>query len=460
MSKGNYTGGIIGYLMNSSITNCYNEGDVTSGNIVAGGITGYTSSGSISNCYNIGNVQAVILNSPYGVGGILGSDPDRNIVENSYYLDSIELIGDNIILKGNAVSSEQMRSKDFYDTLNVDDVWAYRKSRYPTLIMGVPNTVSEVTEINVQNTIKKFNVTTDILEINGKKGGTITGEDEKPFEVINYGKSNEKEILIVPDENYNISKITINDETINFVTNSDGTYKIPSNYFTNVQENKKVIVTFAAEDQILTINKVDSKDNTKVLENAKFNIKQIEMRNEVTNEVGSLTPNSQTYSVADYSTEEGLENAMVANGKQYYIIHKNTNVESAIGSLTNNGTYYFESTDGKYVSNNTGIDNSTANSYIKIDLSGLSGSYYLGVNATISSQSNADYGYAIVNKSTTAPGQNTTSGRFINITGSSTKEYTSSRLVGGNIYYLHFGYYKNADTSAGEDKFTINSVKE
>ena len=70
MSKGNYTGGIIGYLMNSSITNCYNEGDVTSGNIVAGGITGYTSSGSISNCYNIGNVQAVILNSPYGVGGI------------------------------------------------------------------------------------------------------------------------------------------------------------------------------------------------------------------------------------------------------------------------------------------------------------------------------------------------------------------------------------------------------
>src|SRR5699024_479867 len=41
-----------------------------------------------------------------------------------------------------------------------------------------------------------------------------------------------------------------------------------------------------------------------------------------------------------------------------------------IGTIQQNGTYYFIQSDGKYISNNQQKNSTTANSYIKIDLTG------------------------------------------------------------------------------------------
>ena len=37
-------------------------------------------------------------------------------------------------------------------------------------------------------------------------------------------------------------------------------------------------------------------------------------------------------------------------------------------------------------------------------------------------------------------------------------EYTTT-VEGGKMYYLHFGYRKDGNTSTGSDTLTINSVK-
>ena len=121
--------------------------------------------------------------------------------------------------------------------------------------------------------------------------------------------------------------------------------------------------------------------------------------------------------------------------------------------------YKFNQVNGKYISNNQGVDGTVANSYIPIDLRQTKGRYTLKVNAEISSQSGYDYGYATMTTNTTAPEYNSYSGRFILISGSQdAKDYTTT-LNGGNLYYLHLGYRKDASTSMGADIFTINSIE-
>ena len=48
--------------------------------------------------------------------------------------------------------------------------------------------------ITNSTTSNKFKITTDVNVQNGKKGGTITGEDEQPFETVKASESNTKEI--------------------------------------------------------------------------------------------------------------------------------------------------------------------------------------------------------------------------------------------------------------------------
>lgn len=73
-----WVGGIAGYgLKESSITNCYNAGNVTTGYAQAGGIVG-TAYGTIENCVNTGDIKAVLIATNYEkqlqrAGGIIGS---------------------------------------------------------------------------------------------------------------------------------------------------------------------------------------------------------------------------------------------------------------------------------------------------------------------------------------------------------------------------------------------------
>ena len=341
-------------------------------------------------------------------------------------------------------------------TIDADGHTLESQGSYDGMILEVVNQVGvpEVQELTVENSRKEFKITTDVNEIDGVKGGNISGEGMNPYETVKYGDSSTKEIVMTPDENYEIIGITVNGEEWPFTVNEDGTYTMPQ--FTNMTEDKHVEVTYALKDNKIIINKVDSEDNSKKLPGATFKLDQIEERADPDNEeiIGDIVANGQEYVETD--TEKG-------------------EVTGVLGDLTNNGTYYFvQNEDGAYVPTNSktyqlanggsaGIQSSTANSYIPINLSGKSGEYVVVVNASVSSEG-SDSGYATINQSTTAPTYSSSTGRFMYISGTygsvtTAKDYTSKVLEGGKTYYLHLGYHKDVSIDSGDDQVVINSIK-
>ena len=329
--------------------------------------------------------------------------------------------------------------------------------------MGIP----DIEELVVENTRKEFKITTDVNEIDNIKGGNISGEDWTPYEKVKYGDNGTKEIIMTPDENYEIIGITINGEEYPFEVNEDGSYSMP--LFENITEDKHIEVTYSYKENKITINKIDSITKEK-LTGAKFKLDQLEERANPENVIGELTANGQIYDTVDTENQETIDRVLTANGKEATIADKSNEITDSLGELTNNGTYYFIEQDGKYVPTNSktyqianggtaGIQNVTANSYIPIDLTGKEGKYVVTIDAEVISQSSNDYGYATITETTTAPTYSTSTGRFIYISGTqASSNYTSKVLDGGKIYYLHLGYRKSASTDTGDDQIVINSI--
>ena len=330
--------------------------------------------------------------------------------------------------------------------------------------------IPEQSEIVAENYRKEFRITTDVQEIDGIKGGTISGEGASPYETVKYGDSSTKEIVMDPNTDYEIISITVNGEEYPFEANDDGTFTMPD--FTNVTENKHVVVTYALGTNKITINKMDSK--TKVpLSGVKFKLDQIEERLEPNNEeiLGELTGNSSEYKypILDKEVTDVL-GELTENGALIGVADTSKEVTGVLGDLTNNGTYYFvQNEDGTITPTNSktyqvanggsaGKQSTTANSYIPIDLEGLSGNYAVVVNAEIVSEG-PDYGYATITESTTAPSYTNTTGQFIYMSGTvANADYTSMILEGGKTYYLHLGYRKDVSIDTGVDQITFNSI--
>ena len=421
-------GGLIGRVgCNNNIVNSYNTGNIDITGAYAtetGGICGYTDDNTpIINCYNIGEINTIVEGAS-SCGTISGNSKTSGEnyvkIENCYYLDTIEIISEQKNMDGTPISKEMLKTMDFYNKLNVDSVWQFRKDSYPKLNIGMPIT-NDTTELEIENTIKKFNITTEI-EGNSKNefiGGTISGEDNTIFskpgkmikyvETVDYNDSNKKDILIMPDEGYLVYSINLNGEPWNLKSDENGNYTIPSGFFSEVKQDYHIAVKFEKKSQTLVINKVDSSNKNKKIANAEFKIFRIEERAQITNEVKEIVKAS---------------------------------------------TYGFNNVNGKYVSSNP-----SCKSYIPIDLTKGTGKYNLTVNAEISSEKNHDKGYATITTTTTPPESYDYDGRFIYISGEeSAKDYTTI-LEGGKMYYLHLGYSKNSSVDSGTDTFTINSVK-
>lgn len=421
-----FVGGLIGRVAsNNNVINSYNTGNIEITGVYAGdtgGICGHTEDNTpIINCYNIGEINTIV-ESAANSGTISGNGGKT---ENCYYLDTIELTSRQKNMDGTPISKEILKTMDFYNKLNVDGVWQFRKDSYPKLNVGNPIT-NNTTELKIENTIKKFNITTEIEGNSNNEfiGGTISGEDNTIFskpgkmikyvETVEYNDSNKRDILIVPDEGYLVYSINLNGERCNLKSDENGNYTIPSGFFSEVKQDYHIAVKFEKKSQTLVINKVDSSNKNRKIANAEFKIFRIEERAQITNEVKEIIKAS---------------------------------------------TYGFNNVNGKYVSSNKYNNSTSCNSYIPIDLTKGTGKYNLTVNAEISSEKNNDEGYATIKTTTTTPKSNDWDGRFIYISGEeSAKDYTTI-LEGGKMYYLHLGYSKNSRVNSGTDTFTINSVK-
>ena len=186
----------------------------------------------------------------------------------------------------------------------------------------------EVQELIVENTRKEFKITTEVKEVEEIKGGTISGEKQKTYEIVKYGDNSTKQIVITPETDYEIIEITINGKEHQFTANEDGTYTLSQ--FNNVMENKHIVVTFAMKDNKIVINKVDRKTR-EVLEGVKFRLDQIEERSNPENIVGEITNNGQTYVEIDETNEvTGAIGELTANGQEYAVANKTTEITDVL----------------------------------------------------------------------------------------------------------------------------------
>lgn len=86
----NYTGGLVGHAIKSSIDQSYFSGSVTGGMYV-GGLVGYAGALNIENCYGLGNVTGSSIS-----GGIIGQAGGTGKVENCYSAAVITGTGANV----------------------------------------------------------------------------------------------------------------------------------------------------------------------------------------------------------------------------------------------------------------------------------------------------------------------------------------------------------------------------
>ena len=121
------------------------------------------------------------------------------------------------------------------------------------------------------------------------------------------------------------------------------------------------------------------------------------------------------------------------------------------------GEYGFTYSDGVLKSNNQNKDNTTANSYIKVDLTNYLDDKEFFINATVSSERNNDIGYITITDSETIPSYNSTTGRVVYISGDTSGIYKAT-LTAGKINYIHLGYRKDGSANTGTDTFTINKI--
>ena len=412
--------------------NCYNLGDIYEFGSERGIICGLLSNGKTINCYNQGNLSSSSDNVNNGIGGSTSMNCYTTSAKCSgvynYYL------GNNTD-EDNARTEDEMKSQEFVDLLNNNIAqinsdeellrWNYKEDDYPYLdIKYNENVEKEYADQHIQTlTIKneefKYKITTEIgyNSISTRKGGTITGEYDAKYcedstikfvETVKSGESNNINIIIKPSDDYKIMSITINGEELNYNVASDGSYIIPKGYFSNMQEDKHIIVIFEKADQVLTINKSDFSDENKMLPNAQFKIEQLDERPEITNEVGELTTSGDYYGELKVGEKDN----------------------SVIGDLVNNGNRYFVKNGESYVPNNTEIEQVV--SYLKIDLSNKDGQYLVKVNIT----KNDDYGPFIATVRTSADNSKYGTDYFMWVNGADSKDYTQV-LKSGNVYYLH-----------------------
>ena len=145
-------------------------------------------------------------------------------------------------------------------------------------------------------------------------------------------------------------------------------------------------------------------------------------------------------------------------GKTISFLDEEQQTGPKIGSIqkADGATYGFELVDGTLQSQNTGIDDSTANSYVIVDLTEFEWkTYYVKIISTISSEEDYDFGYIKV----TEDGMAITYWEINELEVSGISENrTIIELEGGKKYYIHFGYEKDDEVLEGDDKFTINSI--
>ena len=140
-------------------------------------------------------------------------------------------------------------------TLYQDDIVGYNK---------------EILGTTIENTIKTYKIK---VKVNGD-GGTILGNQNEIYEEVIYKGNAQKDIIIAPENGYNISNIKINGNNAEFSSNQDGTYTL--NRLEMITEDKEIIITFEKKNNVITENNIKESE---IINNDKNQIQEANIVN-------------------------------------------------------------------------------------------------------------------------------------------------------------------------------------
>ena len=250
-------------------------------------------------------VQTVTLeessNWEINVGGLYqkenGKDIQYTIVEreNEYYTNSIEYSLNDIVLTNNIKTFDiKTKVNGIGGTISGQDFEYYERVAYKDStqkdIVITPNTGYKISKITVNGIeqelpedvttryiMNRFNevtenkdiivefekieysITTEVINENG----TISGENENPYELVKYGENSIKDIIITPNYGYEISSIKINEQEIELP--EDPTLPYTLDKFINVTENKHVSVEFKKTEAKVVVS-YETKNGKKLID--------------------------------------------------------------------------------------------------------------------------------------------------------------------------------------------------
>ena len=142
-----------------------------------------------------------------------------------------------------------------YPTL--DEKYELVSTKLPSNANGIFE--NPLTEVTYYYKIKEHKITTEVDGI----GGSISGEAENPYEKVLHGEDSIKDIIITPNTGYQISKITINGEVQNLPEDKKSSYSLDK--FTNMIQDKHIVVSFEIQKKDITVYKVWKDSNNVAL---------------------------------------------------------------------------------------------------------------------------------------------------------------------------------------------------
>ena len=126
-------------------------------------------------------------------------------------------------------------------------------------------------------------------------------------------------------------------------------------------------------------------------------------------------------------------------------------------NVVTQGTYGFTYQDGVLKSNNQKQRYTTANSYIKVDLTNYNYDRKIYIDAELHATA-GDYGLITINNSEEVPSYSDKNGRIFYSYGNVSSKVYTANLEAGKVYYIHLGYMKNNGYDDSIDAFIINSI--
>ena len=131
-------------------------------------------------------------------------------------------------------------------------------------------TEEEIT-VNYFYKLKSYKITTEVEEYDQTnilgdtehiRGGNILGEKENPYEIVKHSDNSVKDIIVTPEQGYEVQNLTINGDVQPFTSESDG--KVLLNKFINVTEDKHVVVRLGKKTSSVLVHHYIEGTTTKV----------------------------------------------------------------------------------------------------------------------------------------------------------------------------------------------------